>query len=87
MGPGTHLMPVISCDPAALVAAAKCFDIDKSVRDQVELYELAVIAGLGTDKAAVEAMVRESRCFNIDKSLREPLKIYLLCQAATAAGA
>ena len=74
----------VNCDPAALVAESKCFDLDSSVKDRVELYLLARNAGLGIDRAAVEAMVAASKCFDIDKSLREPLKLYLLCQAVNA---
>jgi hypothetical protein len=77
----------LNCDPAAAVAAAKCWDLDPSLRDQVELYLLAVIAGLPTDKAGVAAAVQASKCWNIDKSLVEPVKLFLTCQAAAAAGA
>jgi hypothetical protein len=75
-------MADVTCDPSALVAAAKCFDLDKSVRSQVELFILATIAGMPTDRAGVEAIVKASKCFNIDKSLHDQVELYLLCQAA-----
>jgi hypothetical protein len=69
----------VNCDPAALVAAAKCFEcIPESMQKPVELYLLAVAAGGTLDPAT---LVRNAKCFNcIPKSMREPVEEYLLCQ-------
>lgn len=73
----------IVCDASELLSASRCIScIPKAYQQQVLIYLLAVMAGLGTDKAAVTAMVKASACFDIDKSIREPLIAYLLCQIA-----
>ena len=76
----------ISCDPAALTSAAKCFScIPKSQRDSVELYLLAVLAGGSLDPAT---LVRQAKCMIcVPPEMVESVKIMLLCNAATAAGA
>jgi hypothetical protein len=83
---GTHIMPVSTCDPAAITTAAKCFAcLTKSQRDAVELYLLASLAGGSMDPAT---LVRQARCFEcIPREMIEPVKLMLLCNAATALGA
>lgn len=77
-------MPALSCDPAALVAAAACFDcIPKSMEMPVSLYLLAVKAGLATDKIGVAAIVAGAKCFScIPKSEYSDVELYLLCKLA-----
>lgn len=78
-------MATVNCDPAALVSAAKCFDIDRKAQVAVELYLLAVLAGGSLDPAT---LVRQARCFScIPREMRDAVEIMLLCNAATAAGA
>jgi len=71
----------VNCDPAALVAAAKCFEcIPPSMQKPVELYLLAVANGLATDINGVRAIETAAKCFNcIPKQMREPVEAYLLC--------
>lgn len=81
----------INCDPAALVAAAKCFDcIPHRMQKAVELYLLAQTASalnpnVSTDPAT---LVKAAKCFScVPKPMEEPLEEYLLCQLAAASGA
>ena len=71
----------LTCDPAALVTAAKCFDcIPRDMQEPLELYLLAVIAGGSLDPAT---LVKAAACFQcIPKSERENVREYLLCKAA-----
>lgn len=71
----------VNCDPAALTAAAKCFEcIPESMQKAVELYLLAVIAGGSLDPAT---LVRLAKCFcQIPKPMQQPVEEYLLCQIA-----
>ena len=72
-------MASVNCDPAALVAAAKCMEcIPESMQKPVELYLLAVIAGGSTDPATI---VNAAKCFTcIPRSMRDAVEEYLLCQ-------
>lgn len=81
----------VNCDPAALVAAAKCFEcIPLSMQKAVELYLLAQIANgvnmaVSTDPAT---LVKAATCFKcVPTSMEEPVEEYLLCQIALASGA
>lgn len=81
----------INCDPAALVAAAKCFDcIPHRMQKAVELYLLAQMANganpaISTDPAT---LVNAAKCFScVPKAMEQPLEDYLLCQIAAASGA
>lgn len=76
----------VSCVPADLAAAAKCFCIeDKTVQASVMIYLLAQIAGNTMTPAQ---LVDAAKCYCIpDSTSRDAVMIYLLCQAATAAGA
>lgn len=78
----------ISCDPASLVKAAKCFGcIPPSMVKPVELYLLALANGFATDKNGVSAIERSAKCFDcVPKSMREPLTDYLYCQLANKGG-
>lgn len=71
----------VNCDPAALVAAAKCFQcIPPGMEKPVELYLLAQAASAGTDVAAI---VRAAKDFkSIPKEMQEVVELYLLCKAA-----
>lgn len=75
----------ISCDPASLVAAARCFEcIPESMQKPVELYLLAVAAGGSLDPATI---VKAAKCFScIPKSERQSVENYLLCQWANKQG-
>lgn len=76
-------MPAVNCDPAALVEAAKCMEcIPKAMQLPVELYLLASIAGLPTDKAGVDAIVEAARCFACARGMLPEVQAYLLCQIA-----
>jgi hypothetical protein len=72
----------VNCDPAALVAAAKCFScIPPQMQKPVELYLLAVANGFATDKNGVNTIVANAKCFScIEKEMREPVELYELCQ-------
>lgn len=74
----------VSCDPAAIVAQAKCFTcVPHEMRKPVELYLLAKIGGLGTDKASVAAIVQSAACFQcIPDEMRSAVEAYLLAQLA-----
>ncbi len=71
----------VNCEPAALVAAAKCFTcIPKSEQKHVELYLLAVAAGGSTDPAT---LVKAAKCFEcIPREMQEDVELYLLCKIA-----
>lgn len=63
-----------------IVAKSACFDIDPAVRPQVELYLLALLAGLPTNRTGVEDIVAASKCFNVPPEVREQVRLYLLYQ-------
>lgn len=73
----------ISCVPADLAAAAKCFDgLDAIQRESIKLYELAQIAGLGSLTPA--QLAANAKCFSglaSDHVMAKATEIYLLCQA------
>jgi len=58
-------MAQVSSDPLVLAAAANCFMQCVPVGQQMAVnnYLLAVIAGLPTDAAGVQAIVNNARCF------------------------
>jgi hypothetical protein len=71
----------ITCDPAALVAAAKCFNcIPKQMQKPVELYLLAVAAGGSLDPKVIEAAAAPFRA--IPRQMQEVVEQYLLCKIA-----
>lgn len=74
----------ISCDPATIVTQAKCFScVPRSMQRAVELYLLAKIGGLATDKASVAAIVSAAKCFEcVPDEMREAVEIYLLANLA-----
>jgi len=74
----------ISCDPATIVAQAKCFNcVPPQMRKPVELYLLATIGGLATDKAGVAAIVKAAACFQcITPEEKFMVEAYLLAQLA-----
>lgn len=79
-------MPVasaISCAPADLVAAAKCFCIeDKTVQASVIIYLLAQIAG---STATPAELVANSKCYCFPSAeTREAVMISLLCSIVNA---
>lgn len=71
----------ISCDPAALVAAAKCFEcVPPEMQKPLELYLLALAAAVDTSPAGVQALVANAKCFTcIPRSMRDAVEEYLLC--------
>lgn len=71
-------MAALNCDPAALVAAAKCFEcIPREMRKTVELFLLARLNGL-SDPAAITAAAAAFR--SIPREMQESVEIYLLCK-------
>lgn len=76
----------ISCDPADLSKAAACFCYpDQKVALAVQIYLLALIAGVPLDPAA---LARAAKCFCYgDKNVSEAVKLYLLCQLTNDAPA
>jgi len=75
----------ISCQPADLVKAAKCFAcLPISMQKPVELYLMALAAGGSLDPAT---LVKAAKCFScIPKAQREAVEDYLLCQWANKSG-
>lgn len=73
-------MALASCDPNSITKAATCFQcIPDGERKAVELYILAVAAGLATDKNGVEAISKAAKNFQaIPEGLRDVVQIYLL---------
>lgn len=74
----------VSCDPASIVSQAKCFEcVPRSMQKPVELYLLAKIANMATDKASVAAIVAAASCFDcVPHSMRDAVEEYLLAQIA-----
>jgi hypothetical protein len=74
----------ISCDPATIVAAAKCFEcIPREMQWRVLLYLAFKTAGLGTDTATIQSTVAAAKCMIcVPDEMREPLLLYLLAQIA-----
>lgn len=58
-------MALGSTDPSTLANAATCFNCTIPVGDQaaVQTYLLALIAGVDTSPAGVQALVNNARCF------------------------
>lgn len=73
-------MPNLSCDTDDLVSGAKCFCFDAETRQRVELYLLAVAAGLSGQTPA--QLVEASKCYCFDRKQAGAVNLYLLCQAA-----
>lgn len=71
----------ISCEPADIVSASKCFDcIPQEMREPVEIYLLALIAGVELNSAT---LVEAAKCFQcIPKDMRDVVKLYLMCKLA-----
>ncbi len=80
-------MAIISTDPQTLAAAANCFNCIIPVGEQlaVQTYILAVIAGLPTDQAGVQALVNAARCFSCTIPPGDQLAVqnYILAQLAS----
>jgi hypothetical protein len=59
-------MALPTTDPSALANAANCFSCVVPPGDQqaVQTYLLAVIAGVDTSQAGVQALVNNARCFS-----------------------
>ena len=74
-------MATLTCDPAALVAAAKCFEcVPPEMREPLELYLMATIAGGSMDPAT---LVKDAACFQcIPQSERGNVLLYLTCKGA-----
>jgi hypothetical protein len=74
-----------SCDPATLVALAKCFScIPREMQKPVELYLLATALGLDTSQAGAQALAKAAKCFKtcIPPEMRDAVEEYLLAQIA-----
>lgn len=73
----------ISCVPADLSQAAKCFvGMDQDSYRATVIYLLAQRAGLGDQTAA--QLSAASKCYaGLDKEQFEAIEIYLLCQLAS----
>lgn len=74
----------VSCDPATIVAAAKCFScVPPQMRKPVELYLLATIGGLATNQAGVASIVQNAAQFrSIPDEMWKAVEAYLLAQLA-----
>ena len=72
----------VSCDPATLSKAATCFCYaDPKLAEAVQIYLLALIAGVALDPAE---LAKAAKCFCYgDRKVSESVKLYLLCQLAT----
>lgn len=68
----------ISCEPAALQAAAKCFEcLTPKQHLTVQTYLLAVIAGGSTDPATLLA---QAKCFAcMTPAQQQEVQVMLLC--------
>lgn len=67
----------VSCDPADLAEAAKCFTcFSPEMREAVRTYLLAVIAGVPLDPVALADAAKCWTCIRDQKALQN----YLLCQ-------
>ncbi len=77
----------VTCTPAALEVAAKCFCLSSHQQLQVQTYLLAVLNGSATDKNGVTALLAASKCFCLNTHQLEQIQTYLLCQLAVANGA
>lgn len=71
----------VSCTPADLAEAAKCFVcLTPAQKEAIRLYLLAVIAGGSTEPAT---LAEAAKCFVcLDHTQRQAINTYLLCQAA-----
>lgn len=69
------------CDPATVVAGAKCFAcLTSKQRDLIKTYLLAVIAGGSTDP---ETLLAEAKCFDcLTRKQLRMVSTHLLCQIA-----
>ena len=79
-------MPALSCDPAALVAAAKCGTcLGPKTHLEIQTYLLTLIAGVSPD---LPTLTQASKCFKCvpSETLLE-IQTYLLCQIVNAAAA
>lgn len=75
----------VSCVPADLMAASKCFEcLTPEQLDVVSTYLLAVKNGSATDAAGVKALVAAAKCFKtcMTPEQRDIAKVYLLCKLA-----
>lgn len=75
----------VSCVPADLMAASKCFEcLTPEQLDVVSTYLLAVKNGSATDKAGVQALVTAAKCFKscMTPEERDMVRLYLLCKFA-----
>lgn len=70
----------ISCAPRDLAEAARCLCFDNDTKDKVEIYLLAVIAGLS--ELTPEALAVRAKCYCYDAMTIKQVKSYLLCQIA-----
>lgn len=69
----------VSCDPNALVDAAKCFSCLPPVTNlEVQTYLLAVLAGVTTDPNALAALANQFKTLSPTTLIE--VQTYLLCQ-------
>lgn len=77
----------ISCEPSALLEAAKCIDctIPEGMKDAVLIYILSVGAGVSSNPQALIDGARQIDCC-VPKGLRAAIIAQLLCTLAAKAG-
>jgi hypothetical protein len=69
----------ISCTPADLAEAAKCFQCLPSEQKQwIDTYLLAVIAGGSTDPNTLALAAKDYQ--GVSSELLQRIQVYLLCQ-------
>jgi hypothetical protein len=74
----------ISCSPSDLALAAKQFrGLPPEVRQAIDTYLLAVIAGGSTDP---KVLARQAECFCLPPNVTRNVQAYLLCQAVNGGG-
>lgn len=79
-------MATVSCEPADLAQASKCFCFaDQKQVDAVIIYLLAQIA---QDTSTPAQLAQKAKCFCYpDTRARDAVMLYLLCAIADASGA
>ncbi len=79
----------VACDPASLMAAAKCFScLTPRQQLQVMTYLSAVLNGSATDKNGVAALLKASACFGcLSTHQLEQVLAWEWCQIGVVVGA
>lgn len=70
----------LDCTPEQLATYSTCYCFDEITKDKVEIYLLAVIAGL--NNLTPSQLAENASCYCYDALTMEKVKAYLLCQVA-----